>query len=241
MLRIQKDFFRSKKLTVLLGFTSRSLTVLIAFVLTFLVAIALAIYFFFQYQKAQYQLNKVTQGGEQALISEVGKLIILPRDEKPSIATVSDVTKLKGQHFFSNAKNGDKVLLYTKAQQAILYDPFVNKIVAVGPISLTNVSSAQPQSIGLGHMRVAIYNGTTLAGLATMVGKELVKDVPDITLVAKTDAQKSTYTTTILVDLTGKNATQTAYLAQKLKGKVGLLPSGEIKPSNADLLVILGK
>lgn len=90
-------------------------------------------------------------------------------------------------------------------------------------------------------MRVAIYNGTTLAGLATMVGKELVKDVPDITLVAKTDAQKSTYTTTILVDLTGKNATQTAYLAQKLKGKVGLLPSGEIKPSNADLLVILGK
>jgi len=49
-----------------------------------------------------------------------------------------------------------------------------------------------------------------------------------------------TYKSTLVIDLTGKDATQTASLAKELKAKVGKLPSGEIKPENADLLIILG-
>lgn len=72
------------------------------------------------------------------IIAEVSKLIILPNDEKPTIATVSDPKVLKDQPFFSKAKVGDKVLIYTKAQKAILYDPVANKIVNIAPINLGN-------------------------------------------------------------------------------------------------------
>lgn len=66
---------------------------------------------------------------------KVSKLMIIPQDETPTLATVSDPEKLKDQPFFANAKTGFKVLVYTKAQKAILYDPFLNKIVEVAPIN----------------------------------------------------------------------------------------------------------
>jgi hypothetical protein len=78
------------------------------------------------------------QAETQSLINQVGKLIALPTDETPTIATVTDVSKVKDQPFFKNAVNGDKVLIYTKAQKAILYDPIANKIVEVGAVNINN-------------------------------------------------------------------------------------------------------
>lgn len=74
----------------------------------------------------------------QETIDAVGKLMVLPTDETPTVATVTDVEKLKTQPFFAKAKNGDKVLIYTKNRLAILYDPAANKIVAVGTVNLGN-------------------------------------------------------------------------------------------------------
>jgi predicted ABC-class ATPase len=54
------------------------------------------------------------------------------------VATISDATKLKDQSFFVNAKNGDELLAYTKAMEAILYRPSINKIIAVAPIVINN-------------------------------------------------------------------------------------------------------
>jgi hypothetical protein len=66
----------------------------------------------------------------------VGKLMELPA-EKPTVATVKDVTKLsKTQPFFSTAKNGDIVLFYNQAKKAILYRPTTNKIITVAPITV---------------------------------------------------------------------------------------------------------
>src|SRR5687767_785586 len=76
------------------------------------------------------------QAEADKLVSDVGKLIELPSDEKPTIATVSDVEKVKEQAFFKNAKNGDKVLIYTNAKKAILYRPSENRIVEVGAVNI---------------------------------------------------------------------------------------------------------
>jgi hypothetical protein len=70
------------------------------------------------------------------LVTEVGKLLALPTDEKPTVATITDVEKLKEQVFFKNASNGDKVLIYTKSKKAILYRPSEKKIVEVGAVNI---------------------------------------------------------------------------------------------------------
>lgn len=233
------------KKTAELGHTSRSLIIFIAFGILFIGAVAVAIYFYLQYQQTQSQLSKTTQANEQAaLVQEVGKLIMLPTGEQPQIATVSDISKLKGQSFFVNAHNGDKVLIYQKAKKAILFDPQADKIIEVGPISFSQVTQGAAQVAGAAvtvtPVRVAVYNGTPTVGYATQIAQELTQKAPAVTVVAKADT-KGSYTSTIVADLSGTHASQAAALATLLKGKVGPLPKGETKPTNAEVLVILGK
>jgi hypothetical protein len=54
------------------------------------------------------------------------------------VATVSDPEKLKEQPFFTQAKKGDKLLIYAKARKAILYDPAINKIIEVSTLNIGN-------------------------------------------------------------------------------------------------------
>ena len=104
-------------------------------VVLLLVATGTARYFYKQLNNLKSNPNKVTVGEANAVIEAVGKLVVLPTDEQPTLATVTDPEKLKDQPFFAQAKVGNKVLIYTKAKMAILYDPSINKIVAVAPIN----------------------------------------------------------------------------------------------------------
>lgn len=86
--------------------------------------------------------NLVAQQEAKDLVAKVGAIVQLPKDEQPTIATVTDVSKLQGQVFFTNAKNGDKVLIYVKAAKAYLYSVSMNKILEVAPITV-NQNPAQ--------------------------------------------------------------------------------------------------
>lgn len=78
----------------------------------------------------------------ETLIAKVGQLYNLPSGETPTIANVTDAAAAKQQSaFFANAQNGDKVLMYVKAGEAILYRPSTNKIVLVAPLTFTNNST----------------------------------------------------------------------------------------------------
>lgn len=88
------------------------------------------------------------QSDIDSLVTEVGKLIVLPADERPTVATISDVEKVKDQPFFKNAQNGDKVLIYTNARKAILYRESEKKVIEVGAVNInqaTPSASASPQ------------------------------------------------------------------------------------------------
>lgn len=76
------------------------------------------------------------QEANNKLISKISELILLPKDETPTIATVTDPEKLKDQPFFAQAKTGDNVLIYTKAKKAVLYNPSEHKIVEVAPLNI---------------------------------------------------------------------------------------------------------
>lgn len=111
-----------------------------------IIALVPTIYFYSQNKNTQRKLaeaQKTSQTSEatQAIIKDVGKLVVLPEGEEPSVATVSDLSKLQGQPFFAKAANGDKVLVYNKAQRAILYRPSINKIVEMAPLNTTDQSS----------------------------------------------------------------------------------------------------
>lgn len=87
------------------------------------------------------------QAEANALVAKVSKLMTLPTDETPTIATVTDVSIVADQPFFKNAQNGDKVLIYQKAGKAILYRESENKIIEVGAVNFNQaVESPAPSA-----------------------------------------------------------------------------------------------
>lgn len=110
-------------------------------ILIIILVIIPTFYFYTQNKNTERQLEQLkNNSGQQTdesknLTEQVGKLVLLPADEQPTIASVSDVEKLKGQAFFANAQAGDKVLVYNQAKRAILYRPSINKIIEMAPLN----------------------------------------------------------------------------------------------------------
>lgn len=78
-------------------------------------------------------------------VDKVSKLMLLPsiETELPQVAVINDAASLaKTQAFFADVKDGDQVLIYLKAQKAIIYRSSENKIVNVGPVIADNSGSA---------------------------------------------------------------------------------------------------
>lgn len=101
-----------------------------------IISIIVAIYFFFKFTELKQNSIEKIDSQTRELINRVSELVVLPQDETPTIATISDPEKLKDQPFFANAKKGYKVLIYANAKKAILYDPVKNKIIEIAPINL---------------------------------------------------------------------------------------------------------
>lgn len=179
-------------------------------------------------QNAQEEVKK--------LVLEVGKLIDLPTDETPTVATVKDISKLKNQPFFQKAKNGNKVLIYGNAKKVILYDPILKKILDVAPINIGS-SAAQPAQVKIG-----LRNGTTTIGLTNKVELEIKKVQPQINITTQENASKVNYEKTTIVIFNNSYQDLANSLTTILKGaSVGELPQGEEKPKDVDILIILGK
>ena len=102
-----------------------------------MVALSLtSIYFYRKYTKVSISSAQISQKEVQSLVKEVSRLMVLPEGETPTVATVSDPDLLKDQEFFLKAKTGHKVLIFTNAKIAILYDPGIRKIINVAPLNI---------------------------------------------------------------------------------------------------------
>jgi hypothetical protein len=106
------------------------------------VALATSAYFYFQLRKLNTNPQAEAKKEAALVIAAVGKIMILPPNEIPTIATVSDPNALKDQAFFNNAQKGDKVLIYSQSKKAILYSPSMNKIIDVAPLNIGAQGSA---------------------------------------------------------------------------------------------------
>src|SRR3989339_468579 len=225
---------------------------LLVFLLTIMVFVGLfgSIYFYYKYNQVKNNPEVVSQKEVNDVVKSVSKLMILPSEEVPSVATVLDKEKLSNQPFFSNVENGDKLLIFPKAMQAIIYRPGSNKIIKVGPIFLNEDgetvedSTTKPEEVVVvpqpENIKIAYYNGTSIVNLSAQTESMVKVAYPTYQTAVVTNATKNDYKENIIIDLSGKYSNEVTEISKLINAKVQTLPDGEIKP-DADILIILGK
>jgi hypothetical protein len=125
---------------LVIGKYSYSRKIILVAVLIVVFLSAVIVFSVIAYRASHTDPGAAAQKEIKKLISHIGGFMELPAGEQPTLATVADQEKLKGQDFFSHAQNGDKLLIYPKAKKAILYRPSTGKIIEV-----TNLTSgSQP-------------------------------------------------------------------------------------------------
>ncbi len=131
----------SRKKTVLsLDSITKSMRNMLLLVIT-VVALLLALHYYRKYSELRDMAQNVSPQNitnpAATAISAVEKLMLLPTNEQPVLAQVSDPKALLGNRFFRNALVGDDVLVYCKSQLSILYSPTRDKIIEVLPEALS--------------------------------------------------------------------------------------------------------
>lgn len=115
--------------------------------LLFVVSAGAAVYFYMQYQDTQEAISKTEEQQNAELVKAVSQHVVLPANEEPAIATVSNAEEVRGQEFFRNAQNGYKVLVFQGSGFAVLYDPERDKIVNLAQLDVGSVSGVQTTQI----------------------------------------------------------------------------------------------
>lgn len=125
---------------------------LIAIIVVAVLAVVGCVFLYMKYDTAQKKINSMTNPQAQqelikkemdSLLKKVGKLIVLPSDEQPTVATVTNADALKAeQPFYKDAQNGDKVIIYVQSRKAIIYNEAKGILVNVGPIFINENAAA---------------------------------------------------------------------------------------------------
>lgn len=177
---------------------------------------------------------------DQATISQIKQLLGIPASENPTVADITDKTKMQNQPFFSSSENGDQVLVFSQSKKIVLYRPSTGKVINLAPLDESS-SSAQTASSSAtpGVVKVVIRNGTTTKGLAAKLQTQVKQIMPQAQTSGE-NAAKTDYKTSLIAVLNPKSQAAAETLAQELGIKIGDLPADEEKPT-ADLIVILGQ
>jgi hypothetical protein len=103
--------------------------------------VAVAGYLYWQNMQLKKNPQEVALQQVKDIVTKVGRLILLPDGETPTIATVTDSSLLKDQPFFNKSQKGDQILIYTNAKEAILYRPSTNIIINVAPLNIGSATT----------------------------------------------------------------------------------------------------
>ena len=115
----------------------------------FFLFILLAAYLLIANRSDQTNPGLARQKETKVLTDHIGIFMELPLDEQPTLSTVTDQEKLKGQNFFAHAQNGDKLLVYPKAKKAILYRPSTKKVIEVSNLISGENNQVQPPPLDI--------------------------------------------------------------------------------------------
>ncbi|MEI9966376.1 MAG: hypothetical protein WDN67_01825 [Candidatus Moraniibacteriota bacterium] len=199
-------------------------------ILLVLVSGAAAAYFYLQ-SKETSEVKNVETTNE--IVEKIGKFLVLPEGEEPTLATVKDREKLAEEPFFQKAENGDQVLIYREAGVAILYRPSLQKVVNVVSIKLPaedETSLPQAESAPTSPItRVTILNGSRQTEATGPLEAEINQKLPTLAVVSKENAHRNDYSDTLVVDLRGERSEQAAQLAQASEERRGSFRKGRLR------------
>lgn len=173
------------------------------------------------------------------ILLAVSKIMDIPKDETPTITTISESDKENPESYFKNGKTGDKVIAYTKSKRVILYRPSENKIMDIGFMSASASASPTPAALSK-SMSIFIFNGTDTVGATRSIEAKLESIYTNFKISGRGVASKTDYPETLVVDLAGNRSEDVKKIAFDLGISVGALPEGEKAPEDSDFLVIVG-
>lgn len=99
----------------------------------------------------QLQTGNTQQNREaaQRIVNEVRKLIAIPEDVEPTVATIIDVETLRQRNpFYNKAENGNHLIV--TAERAILYDSEKKIIIDVVPVQVQQTQPAPTGDVAAG-------------------------------------------------------------------------------------------
>jgi hypothetical protein len=168
------------------------------------------------------------------VVSRVGQLMILPSNEQPTFATVTDKTKLTDKFLAAKAANGDEILIYAKNQTVIIYRPSINKIAAVGTVSV------DPALAEAKDATLTVEDGSNNPQKTQAIIQKIRAAYPEIKLTDGGEASRQDLPETIVIDNSNTKDNLMFALVKLVAGKQGILPLG-VNNASTDLLVIVGK
>jgi hypothetical protein len=210
-----------------------------------LVVVIVGMVSWYGWTQFQAKTTAPTEVDVAKVMKQVGKHILLP-DEQPTLATVTDVEKVKQQPFFARAQNGDQVLLFAQAKKAYLFRPVSDQLVEVAPLNLGETPSnsapdatTQSTQNTVSKPKVALFNGSFVVGLTGKVEAKIIDSGLEVDVVDKANAEKRPIENSVIVPLKPTVEAQANELAKLLGISVGKLPEGEPQPPNVDLAIYL--
>ena len=205
----------------------KKLLLTVVYIVVLLLAIAAAVFFFVKYSQVNSKYSAIPDVKNQQILSDVAKIIDLPKDETPSLYEVKDKDKLAtttaAKEFFDKAANGDVIIVYQKANVAVIYRPGQDKVIKTD------------KAEKLSEVKVAIIAPSELQQNAST---QLQSMFSNVNIVAK-QTPKVSESQSYVVDATGVNPQAAKDFASKLGLSVGQLPEGETKPEGAALIVVI--
>ena len=141
--------------------SSKKVSYLYMVIILLLVAlVGLGVFGYFKYRQLTKENSRLSSDNQRLsnpeesakteiarLKSDIAKLVEVPSGEEPTIATVTEIGKLKDNPFYAKAENGDKVFIYAMAKKAFIYRPRTNKIIEVAAINPQDETSLKQDGI----------------------------------------------------------------------------------------------
>lgn len=170
------------------------------------------------------------------LAYRISDTVAVPAGEIPGLATVTDVSKLNRGGVLAGAENGDKLLLFYESGRVVVYRPSIHKVISVGPMIL-DASAAQVKGT-----RIVVRNGTGKSASVDAAMSLMKERYAEANIADPENAARDDYPSSIAIDLTADGSkTQFVGAISELLGiQKGILPTGESRPDNADILIIIG-